>query len=540
MRISFALFSVLVSNVTGQLAMGYTDSDIQQLFETNTCERCDLSRAHLNNLDLKNANLKGADLSYADFSGSDLSGANLFGAYLYQATLVGVELKSANLSVAKLSGVNLTDANLEGAIISLGENQREKFVSGKPKIGIQAEGDYPEITSFDLSGNSKYMTSKSGKLYKSKKGELTEYGDYVRNYPDLVATYQSYKNSVRTKLLRILSKGLSIDEWGKRHWEEYGQKENRRLSNFPFPDFEVVLDLKEIPNFRSDQEVGLLSVATRDNLIYLSYTIQEGGDSRENVYLVVDEYSDTLEKIRTIIKVRTASFTHAAGTLAFDLSGNLYLSVGEGRISDYESQKLDSLLGKILRIDVSKVVPEPEVIAYGLRNPWKISIDFKERMFIGDCGEDDVESVYMLEDLNPKTPYNLGWPVFEGTKRRLDSSLGLSNTLAPIYEYIHHSGGRGCVIGGFFIEESNSYLFGDFLGRLRLLKEKNHQWQEIHFQKSPEVLSFGVDASSNSIYMSDWDKVYQLIIENEEINGYPWVIVCNTTMSDGTVNNSGC
>ena len=49
-----------------------------------------------------------------------------------------------------------------------------------------------------------------------------------------------------------------------------------------------------------------------------------------------------------------------------------------------------------------------------------------------------------------------------------------------------------------------------------------------------------MDANSNSIYMSDWDKVYQLIIEKEEINSYPWVIVCNTTMPDGTVNNSGC
>ena len=93
MRISFILFSVVVGNVTGQLALGYSDSDIQQLFDTNTCERCDLSRAYLNNSDLKNANLNGADLSYADFSGSDLSGANLLDTYLYQTKLVGVDLK---------------------------------------------------------------------------------------------------------------------------------------------------------------------------------------------------------------------------------------------------------------------------------------------------------------------------------------------------------------------------------------------------------------------------------------------------------------
>ena len=75
------------------------------------------------------------------------------------------------------------------------------------------------------------------------------------------------------------------------------------------------------------------------------------------------------------------------------------------------------MLGKILRIDVSEIDPEPEVVAYGLRNPWKISIDLEQRMFIGDCGEDDVESVYLLEDLDPKKPYNLGWPVFEGREK---------------------------------------------------------------------------------------------------------------------------
>jgi len=49
-------------------------------------------------------------------------------------------------------------------------------------------------------------------------------------------------------------------------------------------------------------------------------------------------------------------------------------------------QNLKSLRGKILRLDVSKLKLEPEIVAYGLRNPWKVSIDSKNRMFIGDCG----------------------------------------------------------------------------------------------------------------------------------------------------------
>ena len=118
--------------------------------------------------------------------------------------------------------------------------------------------------------------------------------------------------------------------------------------------------------------------------------------------------------------------------------------------------------------------PEPEIVAYGLRNPWKISIDSKNRMFIGDCGEATLESVYLLDDLYPAAPYNLGWPVFEGTKRITDDSLRFENTLAPIYEYKHHSGIGNCVIGGYFSDDLGVYVFGDYLGKIRFLKEREN------------------------------------------------------------------
>ena len=162
-----------------QLVWAYEEADLEQLVKTNICERCNLSSADLNNLDLKNANLNSADLSYADFSGSDLSGANLIGAYLYQTKLVGVDLTSANMAGSKLSGVNLTDANLQSANINLGELQRGRSESRKPTIIIQPEGDYPEITSFDLNGNSKYMTSKSGSCTNRT----------TRNLPDMLTMY---------------------------------------------------------------------------------------------------------------------------------------------------------------------------------------------------------------------------------------------------------------------------------------------------------------------------------------------------------------
>ncbi|MCS5609209.1 MAG: pentapeptide repeat-containing protein, partial [Candidatus Poribacteria bacterium] len=328
---------------------------------------------------LRNAILVGANLSGANLNGADLSRA-----YLYKAKLIGANLRDANFYGARLSEADLTEANLVGARINLAANRQDGTIPIKSGISIQLQGDYREITSFHLNGVSNYMTSKSGQLYRSNETGSDAFGDYVRRYPDLLVAYKK-------------SSGKSIEAWGKHHWETFGQHENRSLRDIPH--FEVVLDLNKNPKFRSDEEVGLLSVVARDDLIYLSYTIKESDkDSWDDIFLVVDEYNVKLEKLRTIIKIRTASFAHVAGTLTFDRVGNLYLSVGEGRLSDYESQNIDSLLGKILRIDVSKASPKAKVIAYGLRNPWKISIDSENRMFIGDCGEATIESVYLLDD----------------------------------------------------------------------------------------------------------------------------------------------
>ena len=584
-------------SVISQTVLAYVAEDVQRLLETNSCEQCDLSQANLREVDLKYANLNGADLTGADlraadlghvnidgshFSGADLShaqldnvnlksatfrganlsnvdltgadlsemdltvtnlrkailvGTNLAGAklnktdlswaYLYKAKLIGADLSGANLDGARLSDADFTEADLVGARIDLVSNMQDGSSPYKSGISFHAEGDYREITSFDLNGASKYMTSKSGQLYKSNDADSSLFGDYVRSYPDLLAAYKK-------------SSGNSIEVWGERHWETFGKYENRSLRGIP--NFEVVLDFNKNPKFRSDEEVGLLSVASRDDLIYLSYTIKESDkDSWDDIFLVVDEYNAKFEKIRTIIKIRTASFAHVAGTLTFDRLGHLYLSVGEGRLSDYESQDIDSLLGKILRIDVSKAEPKAKVIAYGLRNPWKISIDSKSRMFIGDCGEATIESVYLLDDLNPTTPYNLGWPVFEGTKRITDDLLRFEDTLAPIYEYKHHSGIGNCVIGGFFLDDLGVYVFGDYLGKIRFLKERqNGNWYEIHSQSTRGVLSLGMDTDDNRIYMSGWDKIYELKISREATKLLPRVILCRTVMPNRVVNNTDC
>jgi len=202
-------------------------------------------------------------------------------------------------------------------------------------------------------------------------------------------------------------------------------------------------------------------------------------------------------------------------------------------------QNLKSLRGKILRLDVSKLKLEPEIVAYGLRNPWKVSIDSKNRMFIGDCGLSTVESVYLLNDLYSGMPYNLGWPVFEGTKRNKGDPLMFKDTLAPIYEY-ERRGRPGCAIGGFYLDHLEVYLFGDLFGTLSLLKEqKNGGWYLYHYDKPVNAIwTFGYDEKTKKIFIGPNN--FELKISIEPIKLDAQVNLCGTTMPNGSINNSGC
>lgn len=94
-----------------------------------------------------------------------------------------------------------------------------------------------------------------------------------------------------------------------------------------------------------------------------------------------------------------------------------------------------NLLGSVLRIDVDHQDPgkeyaipddnpfvdvpnvRPEIYAYGVRNPWRCSIDRGDsesgegrgRVFCGDVGQNNYEEVDIIERGG-----NYGWRAFEG------------------------------------------------------------------------------------------------------------------------------
>ncbi|MDC0471174.1 PQQ-dependent sugar dehydrogenase, partial [Candidatus Pseudothioglobus singularis] len=283
----------------------------------------------------------------------------------------------------------------------------------------------------------------------------------------------------------------------------------------------LVLDLNndaQFPFNNDSLETGFLGIASKNKLVYVSYSSK---DINGDFSLVVDEYSMDFSKVRNIIKIDGFAETHFGGNLLFDNLGKLYLTVGDGSDSNiYEdnSQNLNDYRGKILRLDISDLKLDPEIVAYGIRNPWGVTIDSKDRMFILQCGEFKVEAVYLLNDLYSGNPANLGWPVFEGSIRMRKDPLMLKDVSAPIFETNKRP---GCLTAGVYLDDIESFLFGDFFGTIRLLKQQeNGEWYLLHEYKleNNNIWDFGLDTKTKKIFIAPNNLELEILVEQVKLN----------------------
>jgi uncharacterized protein YjbI with pentapeptide repeats len=413
-----------------------------------------LEGANLEGVDLSNKDLTGVNLSEVNLKNKDLTGTILTFANLTRANLDGVDLRNKDLTGTILSGIDLSNFDLSGTILK-GSNKIEIIIKKPPTPNWPALSEVQNlaVTRYDLSGNIEYLSTKEGFLYESKYNES-----------------------------------------------------------------KLVLDLNDDNNFpffvNNGAEVGLLGIASQDNLIYIAYTNQNIDSSHS---LIVDEYSMSFSKVRNIIEINDFGSIHFGGNLLFDNIGRLYLSVGDGSQSD-EAQNLGSLKGKILRLDTSELKQEPEIIAYGVRNPWGVSIDSNDRMFVLQCGAYDAEAVYLLKDIYSGIPENLGWPVFEGTKKQKQSSITLEDVLSPIFEYRNRP---GCATAGVYLDDIESFLFADFFGTVRIIKQQeNDNWYlllEDKKEKNP-IYGFGFDNKTKKIFIAPDNRELEIFVDQVKIN----------------------
>jgi len=448
----------------------------------------DLSGVNLSGVDLRNKDLTGVNLSGVDLRNKDLTGVNLFrvdlsGVDLSNKDLTGTILRLTNLSGANLDGVDLRNKDLTGVNLS-GVDLRNKDLTGtitegakKIEISLKnpSNSNFPasneiqnlNVTKYDLSGDVQYLTTKEGFLFESKNNE--------------------------SRLVLDLNKDAL----------------------FPFTDF--------------GYNGGLLGVASNEEFVYISYTSKGPdfdieGDEGKGVdinfsSLVVDEYSIDFKNVRNIIKIDGFLPTHYGGTLVFDQQGRLYLSTGDGAhyYQSNNAQNLNSLRGKILRLDVSKLKQDPEIVAFGLRNPFGVTIDSRNRMFIVQCGN-TVETVYLLNDLYSSIPVNFGWRVFAGSQRdKIGHPLMFKDVLAPIFEYTYRP---GCATGGVYLDDIESFLFADFHGTIRLLKQQeNGDWYLVHeYKQENNIFNFGLDNKTKKIFVAPNNLELEISVEQVKLN----------------------
>ncbi|MEJ8835302.1 PQQ-dependent sugar dehydrogenase [Ramlibacter sp. AN1133] len=178
---------------------------------------------------------------------------------------------------------------------------------------------------------------------------------------------------------------------------------------------------------------------------------------------------------------------HKGGLVRFGPDGFLYLGTGDGGGGGDplgNGQNLDSLLGKLLRIDVngaSAAAPysipatnpfrgqanrRPEIWAYGLRNPWRYAFDPPAgRLYIADVGQSRIEEVDVSAADSAGLDY--GWNVTEGRSCFPADPCDRTGVTLPVLEYGHDANGGCSIIGGFvyrgnaFPEIQGRYFYSD-------------------------------------------------------------------------------
>jgi glucose/arabinose dehydrogenase len=214
-------------------------------------------------------------------------------------------------------------------------------------------------------------------------------------------------------------------------------------------------------------ERGLLSLAfhpdfAANGYFYVDYT-DVNGDTRVERYTVSGDPDVADTASRTLVLFVPQPYpNHNGGLVLFGPDGKLYIGLGDGGSGgdpQNRAQNPDSLLGKLLRLDVDAGEPyaippdnpfargggAPEVWALGLRNPWRFAFDRASGLlYIADVGQDAWEEV----DVAPagRGGANYGWRIMEGAHCYGPDPCRPAGLVPPALEYSH---AEGCaVVGG--------------------------------------------------------------------------------------------
>uniref|UniRef100_UPI0025D81627 PQQ-dependent sugar dehydrogenase n=1 Tax=uncultured Chryseobacterium sp. TaxID=259322 RepID=UPI0025D81627 len=195
-----------------------------------------------------------------------------------------------------------------------------------------------------------------------------------------------------------------------------------------------------------------------------------------------DVADPSTEKI--ILNVPKPFDNHNGGSIHFAPDGYLWVVTGDGGSGgdpNNNAQNKNSLLGKLLRLDINATgaynIPAgnpfvgidgaDEVWAYGLRNAWKFNFDtVSGNVMIADVGQGQIEEINRMPLTQPEINY--GWRCYEGNNAYNTTGCAAQSTMTfPVAAY-DHSGGKCSITGGYVYRGTQypalqgRYFFADY------------------------------------------------------------------------------
>ncbi len=243
------------------------------------------------------------------------------------------------------------------------------------------------------------------------------------------------------------------------------------------PLLDITSSVAETGNERGLIGMALAPDFNRSQELYLAYTALPDGDVTLGRYSLAD---GTLEPL--LSQEHAEYSNHNGGQITFGPDGYLYWSIGDGGGSGdpYDSGlRLDTLLGKIMRIDVSRscgdlayCVPQDnpfvgvagareEIWIYGVRNPWRFSFDEADgSLWIGDVGQGRWEEIDHLKR-GEQAGANLGWSCREGYEVFDEAQCDPGGDYTdPVFTYSPYTGGCAVIGGRVYHGEEYANLVG--------------------------------------------------------------------------------
>ncbi|MCY3602581.1 MAG: PQQ-dependent sugar dehydrogenase [Chloroflexi bacterium] len=295
-------------------------------------------------------------------------------------------------------------------------------------------------------------------------------------------------------------------------------------------------------------EDGLLSIALdpdfrTNGYVYAFYSAAEPrGVSRLSRFATTGQGEtfafDPASEL-TLFEVGQPYVNHNGGTVLFGPDGMLYLGIGDGGAANDphgHGQNLRTHLSTIIRIDVRNATRDepyaippdnpfvdeagalPEIWAYGLRNPWRMSFDRETGLlWAGDVGQNDVEEVSIIERGG-----NYGWKTMEGSRCfHPETGCDRSGLILPVWEYSH---AVGCSITGGLVYRGEAipalygwYVYTDYCtGHITAIHAETAATRGfvepvVLWDKGPiEAVSFAEDAGGE-LYFVTFRGIFRLV-----------------------------